>query len=372
MPRTIRSGELGRKDLWNLLGPHLKKHGRCAFSYATLQNGLSYYLTDDGYLSFVPARHWMMSPFGKKVVFCNPVCGPERYAALADEFVKEHGPALFLPLYEDCAQALREKGYRVWCIGLEPEIPVQTYNTEANWNELRYIKEGLSRAQREGTIVREVGLDKLDMRELATISQEWLAHKRLNDREIWLYARKPVFEDEEDVRHFVAYDKTGKIIGFAFYDPIYEQGKVIGYCANICRCDERNFRQLASVIHMKAIETFRKEGKRGLNLGIAPFWEMHRGTWNDDKLVHAFLKMLYTHGNEMYNFQGLSFHKSRYRAPARPLYMATRTKLGLKDVYLAFAVSEIIRSPFEIGIKVAKGMIKGQPHYASGSGARRT
>ena len=85
MTRTIRSGELGRKELWKLLGPHLKKHGRCAFTYATLQNGLSYYLTDDGYLSFVPARHWMMSPFGKKVVFCNPVCGPERYAALADE-----------------------------------------------------------------------------------------------------------------------------------------------------------------------------------------------------------------------------------------------------------------------------------------------
>src|SRR5260370_7475909 len=52
-----------------------------------------------------------------------------------------------------------------------------------------------------------------------------------------LFRSRPVFDQEEDVRKFVAYDKEGKVAGFVFYDPMYRDGNVFGYSANISRCD---------------------------------------------------------------------------------------------------------------------------------------
>jgi len=106
---------------------------------------------------------------------------------------------------------------------------------------------------------------------LAAVSAKWLSTKKVNDREIWIYARRPIFDAEEDVRKFVAYDKEGAVAGFVFYDPMYRDGKVFGYSANISRCDEQRFGRLATAVHMEAIEKFKAEGKEVLNLLLAPF-----------------------------------------------------------------------------------------------------
>src|SRR5260370_24121425 len=95
-----------------------------------------------------------------------------------------------------------------------------------------------------------------------------------------LFRSRPVFDQEEDVRKFVAYDKEGRVAGFVFYDPMYREGKVFGYSANISRCDERRFGRLATAIHMAAIEKFRGEGKEILNLLLAPFVKLDRGKYN--------------------------------------------------------------------------------------------
>ncbi|NJK97435.1 MAG: DUF2156 domain-containing protein [Bacteroidales bacterium] len=94
--------------------------------------------------------------------------------------------------------------------------------------------------------------------------------KKIPDREIWIYARRPVFAPENDVRKFAAFDERGEIAGFVFYDPIYYKGKVTGYSANTPRTNEAKYLHITTAIHMAAIEVFRSEGVESLNLCLSP------------------------------------------------------------------------------------------------------
>jgi lysylphosphatidylglycerol synthetase-like protein (DUF2156 family) len=174
---------------------------------------------------------------------------------------------------------LRGLGFKANCVGYEPELPVQTYNTKGNWKELDLIKRARNEAKREGiTIQEETNISKVGREQFDRVTEQWIASKKVNDREIWLYARRPVYDTEDDVRKFVARNKDGQIVGFVFYDPMYRDGRVIGYSANISRCDEKRYGRLATAIHMEAIEVFRGEGVEVLNLCLAPFVKLGDGS----------------------------------------------------------------------------------------------
>src|SRR5204863_6977393 len=216
---------------------------------------------------------------------------PENYARIVDHFLERNPHAAFGVISEDCAQALRGLGFKANCLGYEPELSIQTYNTRGNWKELDLIKRARNEAKREGIVIREESGESLDHKGLAAVSAKWIGTKKISDREIWIYARRPVFGPEEDVRKFVAYDKAGQVAGFAFYDPMYRTGQVIGYSANIVRCDEQRFGRLATAIHMEAMEKFKTEGKEVLNLLLAPFVELDGAKYQDDFGAKWFFKL---------------------------------------------------------------------------------
>jgi lysylphosphatidylglycerol synthetase-like protein (DUF2156 family) len=167
--------------------------------------------------------------------------------------------AAFVVISEHCAEVLRARDFRANCLGYESELPVQTYNTRGNWREFDLIKRARNEAMREGIVIREEPNERIQRAGLAEVSARWIANKKVNDREIWIYARRPVFDHEDDVRKFVAYDKDGKAIGFVFYDPMYRDGRIFGYAANISRCDESRFSRLGTAVHMEAMEKWKSE-----------------------------------------------------------------------------------------------------------------
>ena len=89
-------------------------------------------------------------------------------------------------------------------------IPIQTYNTKGNWKELDLIKRARNETRRGGITIREEHTAGLSLRqqELKALSAKWITSKKINDREIWLYARRPIFDHEKGVRKFVAYDSA--------------------------------------------------------------------------------------------------------------------------------------------------------------------
>ena len=336
---------ISRHAKWALLSPYLVQHGRESLAYATLQQGMEYFIHDCGYIAFTTVAHPVLARKTRRIVLSDPVCAREDLARIIQAFVADHPHVCFVVISEACAEVLRGLGFKVNCLGYEPELPIQTYNTRGNWKELDLIKRARNETKRQGLLIREEQkIEKVDRSELEAVSAAWIATKKVNDREIWIYARRPVLEYEEDVRKFVAYDQEGKVAGFAFYDPMYRDGRVFGYAANIVRTDEARFGRLVTALHMEAMDRFRPEGKEVLNLMLAPFVKLTDGKYNDDFGTKAFFRLSERFGNDIYNFQGLSFHKSKYRGTEKSLYFASNRFNPSMDVYLAFLSSDITRS----------------------------
>ena len=352
-------GNVGRTEKWSRLSPFLRQYGKEALSYATLQDGLEYFVDDDlGYIAFTSIRHPVFARNGKRIALSDPVCAPESCIPLVERFLRECPSAGFAVISEPVAAALRNLGFKVNCLGYEPELPVQTYNTKGNWKELDLIKRARNQATREGIVIREIEkIEKLNKAQLDAVTAAWLQNKPVNDREIWIYARRPLFEAEPDVRKFFAFDKEGSIIGYAFYDPMYRDGSVYGYAATIVRCDENRFSRLATAMHMAAIERFREDGIEVLNLCLAPFSKLNNGRFNDDFGTKLFFQASERFGNNIYNFQGLSFHKSKYRGNEKSLYFASNSALPSNDVYLAFLSADITRSYFSTLARLLLGIV---------------
>jgi lysylphosphatidylglycerol synthetase-like protein (DUF2156 family) len=369
--RTIAGAEakaLGTREKWQLLSPYLRRHGREALAYATLQQGMEYFITPAGYIAFNTVSHPVFARRPRRIALSDPICAREDVRSLVEAFLAENPRAAFAVISEACAETLRGMGFKVNCVGYEPELPVQTYNTKGNWKELDLIKRGRNEARREGIVIREEhDISKLSRERFDRVTAQWISTKRVNDREIWLYARRPVYDLEEDVRKFVAYDKDGEIVGFVFYDPMYRDGRVVGYSANISRCDEKRYGRLATAIHMEAIEAFRRDqGVEVLNLCLAPFVKLNEGKYNDDVGTKIFFQVSERFGDDIYNFKGLSFHKSKYRGAEKSLYFASNNPFPTNDVYLAFLCSDITRSYFKTLGQLFVGMLgalKKKPAY---------
>ncbi len=319
---------------------------------------MEYFVDDCGYISFTTVQHPVFAPRSRKIVFCNPVCAPGDYWKLIRNFLSEHPRAAFACVSEDCAAVLREFDFKVNCLGYEVELPIQTYNTKGNWKDLDLIKRARNEANREGIVIREESkIESVSREQLDAVSSRWIGGKKVSDREIWIYARRPVFGPEEDVRKFVAYDRDGRVAGFVFYDPIYRAGNVVGYSANISRCDEGKYGRLSTAVHMAAMDVFKPEGREVMNLCLCPFVKLEGGKFNDDIGARLFFKLSVKYGNDIYNFNGLSFHKSKYRGSEKYLYFASNNFLPSNDIYLAFLSADITQSYFSTLGKLLKGMV---------------
>lgn len=359
-PRIIEGAEarsFGQNEKWEALSPFLRQHGREALAYPTLQAGLEYFVDDRGYIAYVTASHPVFARQPRQITFSDPVCAPEDYPEMVGRFLATHPRAVFACVSEACAAVLHGMHFKVNCIGYEVELPVQTYNTGGNWKELDMIKRSRNEARREGVRIREEDIETVNREQLDAISNKWIGTKKVNDREIWLYARRPVFEAEPDVRKFVAYDRAGRAVGFAFYDPMYRHGNIFGYAANIARSDEQRFGRLITAIHMEAMEKFKSEGKQTLNLCLAPFDKVSAGKFNDDWGAKKFFELTAKYGNNLYNFNGLAFHKSKYRGSEKFLYFGSRSFWPSNDIYLAFLSADITRGYFDALRHLLWGMV---------------
>lgn len=362
----VSARSIGQKEKWDLLGPFLRQYGREALAYATLQEGMEYFIDETGYVAYTSVLHPVFARKSKRIVLSDPICAEADLPKLLGNFMAQNPRAAFGVISEKCAVVLRGMGFKVNGIGYEPELPIQTYNTKGNWKDLDLIKRARNEARREGVVIREVAGADLDQKAMGAISAKWIGAKKISDREIWIYARRPVFGHEEDVRKFVAYDKEGQVIGFVFYDPMYQDGTVFGYSANIVRCDEQRFGRLATAVHMEAMEKFKAEGKEVLNLLLAPFVELDRAKYNDDFGAKIFFKLSARFGNSIYNFKGLSFHKSKYRGSEKSLYYASNSFWPSNDIYLAFLSADITRSYFTTLGQLLWGMVTAVTHRQAG------
>src|SRR5437016_12348407 len=99
----VAAKHLGQKEKWEMLSPFLKQHGREALAYATLQEGMEYFVTDYGYIAYNTVRHPVFARKPKKICFSDPVCAPGDVKKIVGEFLAVNPRVTFASGPEACA-----------------------------------------------------------------------------------------------------------------------------------------------------------------------------------------------------------------------------------------------------------------------------
>jgi lysylphosphatidylglycerol synthetase-like protein (DUF2156 family) len=255
------------------------------------------------------------------IVFTNPVCAPANSRPLLELFLESSKrKTMFFGIDHHTAETLAELGYKTNHIGPEYWLPVQEFKVEGKGKKhLRWAKNLGER----GFTVKEQPWSDVSGDEVRSISNQWRRKKAIKHRELRLLTRPPEFKDEWRVRKFYCY-KDGVLVGYVFFDPHFENGETIGYCANILRGNpEIKPNGFLDFTILEAMKVFKKEGVRYLSLGFSPLHDL-RKTPHEIPAIRTIANLFYTYGSKVYSFQTLAFHKNRYRPEQTEMYVAVK------------------------------------------------
>lgn len=317
----------------------LQQHGYGSLAYSSLQKGLQYFMHPQlGYIAYTPLRDGPNSV----CVLADPICSKENLKALIEEFMKEKSDPIFLHISHDTGKVLNDMGFAVNELGVETVIEIQKFNTVGNKKQqLRNARNG---AKKDNLTVAEIeAVDDTMLKSFKKISDGWMKEKVISDNEMQFIVRPVVFVDEIDVRKFVAI-KDNEVVGFVIFDPMYENGKVVGYMANHLRTNLERTYSVVDFIILEAIEKFKQEGKRDLSLGLSPLAKVDDSQeFKHSKLLKAHFKYAFERANFLYNFKNLARHKLKYRpeldgAREEKVYCAMKTRFFLIRLYDVYRV----------------------------------
>src|SRR4051812_28796495 len=99
---------LNRHQKWELLSPFLREYGCEALSYATLQDGMEYFVDETGYIAYTSVQHPVFARRPKRITLSDPVCAPEHLPGLIRKFLLEDPRAVFAVISDRCAAVVRE------------------------------------------------------------------------------------------------------------------------------------------------------------------------------------------------------------------------------------------------------------------------
>ncbi len=241
------------------------------------------------------------------------------------------------------AKAFHMMGYRAQHMGVETIINIEKFDLKGKAKTK--VRRWINTAANAG--VKVVELEHTDhglLKELTSISDEWLKSK-INKHELNLLTRKINFSGESDTRTFYAMIED-RIIAFITFDPMYEDGRIIGFYADLCRERTSTPNGTSDIIIDFARKKFKQEGYKYISLGLSPLAEINNIHGFDIPLIRMILKINYNYGNRYYAFKGVSFHKSAYhdgtQSIKRPVYYLTISALPIIEIIKVFNLIGII------------------------------
>lgn len=301
----------------------IRQHGSHCMAYSALQDNLEYeHVEGVGFIAYYSFKHFFWSRKGVKIVIAEPISKPSEYHHLVTYFIDKYTDVIFIQSSDALAKVLNDLDYEVNQFGIETEISIQNFDLKGKHRSK--LRQWRNKCQREKVEVKESPFDK-DEQTLAaveTLSKEWI--KRKGGHEFSLLTRPLNYNAEPDVRYFQAF-KENQLIAFSVFDPIYAEGKVIGYYHNIDRIAHSAPHGTGVYILLQAMEQFRVEGKKVLSLGMSPLYNIKRTEYNYNNFLHDALWFAYRRLEFLYPFQGNAIHKKKYHGSTKRVFF-TSTK----------------------------------------------
>jgi len=310
-------------------------------AYTSLEPGFKYFVLEGiGYISFISYKHWLLTRKERQIVLSNPVCAKENYSEIIDRFIEKYPDVIFVQCSRELAEALNNKGYQINQFGIETDISVTNFNLQGKLRSK--LRQWRNKCEREGVLVKEIPIAECqNIEEIESLSRKWLQKK--GGGEYSFLVRPLRLENESDVRYFWGF-KEGKLIALAVFDPMYLNGKVVGYYHNIDRLDDSAPNGSSAAIVLKAIEIFKAEGIDTVSLGMSPL-SLQRGLTSELN-YHRFTRKAFWYAfeklNFIYPFQGNASHKNKFNGVKNPVYISSTNGTGLWEVFLMMKAIDMI------------------------------
>lgn len=309
---------------------YLKKYGRHSMAFSALQPKMRYFdIEGVGYIAY--RKQW-----GSVVCLGDPICAVENRGQLIEAYIKKYSSPVFIQVTEAVANLIHEKtGFYATQFGKETLIDLNTWSLSGKKKQV--IRTAVNHAEKEGVTIKESYGD-LAYRDL---SDSWLQTRKCKGREIIFLIRPMEMDYKEGTRRFFAYQGE-QMIGFVFFDPIYENNQVVGYVPNISRASEKFPQGIFYTLMAKAFEKFKDEGVPFVFLGLSPLALDYPPKAAESKILRWMLEFTAKHLNFLYNFKGIDFTKSRFRGVEEPTYAVHRNIMPSKDFVCMFKICNVI------------------------------
>ena len=322
--RTACGRELARTDIGVPTAIRialLRQHGTSSQAYsATFQAGLEHFGDNRGFLAYKRVGRTAL-------VLSDPLAPPENIPHLISRFLHENPDTCFWHLSPRVAQILAECGFYVNAMGPETWIDLPTYTFAGE--KKKQLRECFNRMVKRGFVTRECTLDEVGIDRIKAVSDVWRQTRTIRHGEVGFLNRPLVLAEELDVRRFFTFDRYGKLVAFAFFDPIYESGNLLGYVSQHNRHLPEADQMINFAVKRVAIETFQREGLKVLHLGIAPFadvlqdkeFKLNRSWATAHCLNFAYKSWLVN--RFIYPNKGIAAHRRLFRGVQRQTYYAS-------------------------------------------------
>ena len=117
---------------------------------------------------------------------------------------------------------------------------------------------------------------------------------------------------------------------------MYKNNMIIGY-NDICRIDPLAHQEPYKLAAY-ALEKFKQEGIQLLSLGLSPFYNENHN--KPQSIVESVFSACYKYGDAIYNFYGISHHKSHIHPQTHPVYFSSPSATSLTYFGLARTIGQ--------------------------------
>ena len=307
----------------------VRKHGRGILAYSST--------VGSGHALPLPGTRGFVSYAVKgrtAAMIGDPVCAPEHVDVAVEMFLARCRTdglgAVAVQVSRPVADTLARSGGHCNRMGDEAVVDLKRWKTSLSGGEWEKLRRYRNAAHAGGATVREGTYADVPPAVVDQVSRSWLETK-LNQRELAFLLRPLPLRDEPEVRKLFAF-RGDELVGFVIFDPLYEAENVIGYYADVERY-RREPNGIHDLILLEAIRVFREEGRQVLSLGLAPLFHLDDEDHpSASSLTRDLLRRMRDEVGPLYNFKGVSHHKTYYSPRWEPTYFYSRRHDATSDV----------------------------------------
>ena len=317
----------------------VRRYSSDPLHYSTLQRGLSYFDTSDGFIAYKKV-------LGHKIALSPEISTPSSHNPILSEFIRRYSQVILCNLDENAACEVHDLSphFQFAPMGSEYVVDISNLRNETSTARNKLIKGALKHARKHEFHIEEFVPRREPLATVAKVVDISNAYVRASKIGVEMsFVNRPLdIYRMESARYFKLCNRIG-LFGVAVIDPYRTPAGEAGYLLNILRFSPTRQWGVYIAVVSALSEYLRKENVKELSLGMAPLDTKDLpGDLPQDRSLSQLVDGLYTKRYQLFLSESLENIKRNLADVRKPRYMAIRTRwllLGLAALMKSMDVS---------------------------------